>query len=329
MVSVIIPVYNAEKFLAETIESVLQQDFSGFEIIIVNDGSSDNSAAICTELVNRDSRVKYLPQDNSGVSVARNNGLKHATGEYIFFLDADDTLDSKFLKTSYETAKENDSDIVIIGAYFARRMPNVMALPTWAQFIKHEFLKNHPEIRFPTGIQPGEDGIFSHQLLALTKKVSFNPKGIYNYRKHDQQNHVTINNNAEKVLADIPKWLQILEEFYAENDLFHSHALHLALFMEHEPFEFRYLGMPLNDEQKKILHTIIKDFMVKNVTTFLRKTDRRHLSKPFRYFLKTDDVKIFDSFYAEYLRKRQLRLSLIDQIPVKSIQRKLRRKFEG
>ncbi|PKF74733.1 glycosyltransferase family 2 protein [Chryseobacterium sp. PMSZPI] len=327
-VSVIIPVYNVENFLVETIESVLTQSLPEIELILVNDGSTDGSAVICESYQQKDSRIKYFSQNNSGVSVARNLGLSHATGEFIFFLDSDDTIDADFLKTSYEVAKQNDSDIVIVGEYFYKRMPNVMALPTCAQFIRLEFLKKYPDIKFPENIQPGEDGLFSHQLLALTRKISLNAQGIYNYRKHENQNHVKINENAGKVLDTIPKWFGILEDFYTKHQLFKSHALHLALFIEHEPFEFRYIAMSLNDQQKIFLHTIIKEFMNKNVFPYFEKKDKKHLSGAFLYFLETDDCTKFDAFYPQYLvereKKRKLYLKLIKFIPIKSIRKQLR-----
>lgn len=207
-------------------------------------------------------------------------------------------------------------------------MPNVMALPTCAQFIKLDFLQRNPNIKFPENIQPGEDGLFSHQLLALTKKISLNSQGIYNYRKHENQNHVRINENVGKVLDTIPKWFEILEVFYTKHNLFKSHALHLALFIEHEPFEFRYIAMPLNNEQKIFLHTIIKEFMKKNVLPYLEKKDKKYLSGAFLNFLINDDIKEFDTFYQKYLinreKKRKLYLKLVKFFPIKSVRKKLR-----
>lgn len=89
-ISVIIPAYNAEKYISKTIESVLQQTYDNFEIIIVNDGSQDNTGAIIKEYQEKDNRIKYIEQENQGETIARNVGMEHATGEYISFLDADD-----------------------------------------------------------------------------------------------------------------------------------------------------------------------------------------------------------------------------------------------
>lgn len=327
-VSVIIPVYNVEKFLVEAIESVLQQSLHNFELILINDGSTDKSPEICLDYQNKDTRIIYFSQINSGVSIARNLGLIKARGEYIFFLDSDDTIDSEFLATSYQTAKNQNSDIVIVGEYFYKRMPHVMALPTCAQFIKTEFVRRYSDIKFPENIQPGEDGIFSHQLLALTKNISLNSKGNYHYRKHENQNHVRINENVEKVLGTIPKWFEILEEFYIKYSLFQSHALHLALFIEHEPFEFRYIAMPLDGDQKIYLRSIIKEFMDKNVFPYLKNKEKKYLSDAFLYFLKEEDFRKYEKYYPYYLirreKKKKIYLKLIKFIPIKSIRKKLR-----
>jgi glycosyltransferase involved in cell wall biosynthesis len=329
LVSVIIPVYNAEIFLNETLQSVLNQNLKNFEIILVNDGSTDNSKKICEKFSNQDNRIKLINQINSGVSIARNNGILHAKGEYVFFMDADDTLDAEFLKTSYEIAKKQDSDIVVIGEQFCKRMPNVTALPTWAQLIRMEFLKQYQSIRFPDNIQPCEDGLFSHQLLALTEKIAQNHEGIYHYRHHENQNHLKINENCEKVTKQIPTWFEILENFYTKHGLFKSHSLHLALFIEHEPFEFRYLAMPLNQGQKVFLHQIIKDFMSKNVFPHLDEESKKSLSIPFLKFVNSKKFDDFDRFYIKYLKQRKIKKKLclfaINMIPLSEIRKNLRK----
>lgn len=90
IVSVIIPVYNVEKYLAQCIESVLRQNYRWFEILLINDGSTDSSQSICEAFAAKDSRIKVLNKPNEGLSSARNYGLKHAIGEYVIFLDSDD-----------------------------------------------------------------------------------------------------------------------------------------------------------------------------------------------------------------------------------------------
>ena len=97
MISVIVPVYKAEKYIRECIESILSQTYEDFELILVNDGSPDASGMICDQYAQRDSRVSVIHQNNQGVSAARNTGMQRAVGEYICFVDADDTVDREYL----------------------------------------------------------------------------------------------------------------------------------------------------------------------------------------------------------------------------------------
>lgn len=328
LVSVVIPIYNVEKFLSEAIESVLSQSLYEIEIVLVDDGSTDNSLLICEDYVNKDSRIKLLQQINSGVSIARNRGLELALGEYIFFMDADDTIDADFLKSSYNIAKQQDFDIVVIGEHCCKRLPNVSALPTWGQFLRHDFLKKHSKIRFPENIQPCEDGLFSHQLLALTKNIGKNPDGIYNYRHHDNQNHKKNNDAVQKVLLQIPIWLEILEKFYNKHNLFESHALHLALFMEHEPLELRYFSMPLNMTQKKYLHTLIRDFMQKSVVPFLEKEDKTKLKRYFLIFINSENHSDFDNAFKILMIKCKIKLFFIRFIPISKVRKRMRKEIQ-
>jgi len=327
LVSVIVPIYNAERYISETIESILNQSLKNIEIILVNDGSTDSSLIICEQYLQKDSRIKFVNQNNSGVSIARNNGLKLANGEYVFFMDSDDTIDSNFLNTSYNVAKKQDFDIVVVGEYCCQRLPNAFALPTWGQFLRHDFLKQHSDIRFPENIQPCEDGLFSNQLLALTKNIGANPAGVYNYRHHEEQNHKKNNDNVEKVLAQIPSWFKILENFYKKHNLFESHALHLALFMEHEPLQLRYLSMALNENQKTHLHELIKGFMQKNVLPFLKDEDKKKLSKYFLFFIAAKNYLEFDNYYQKLKIKNKLQLFLIKFMPISKIRKRVRKEL--
>lgn len=326
LVSVIVPIYNAERYISETIKSILNQSLNDIEIILVNDGSTDSSLTICEQYLQKDSRIKLVNQNNSGVSIARNNGLKLANGEYVFFMDSDDTIDPNFLNSSYNVAKKQNLDIVVVGEYCCKRLPNVFALPTWGQFLKHDFLTQHSDIRFPENIQPCEDGLFSNQLLALTKKIGANPDGIYNYRHHEEQNHKKNNDNVEKILAQIPSWFKILEDFYKNHNLFESHALHLALFVEHEPLQLRYLSMSLDEKQKAHLHELIKGFMQK-VLPFLKDEDKKKLSGYFLFFINAKDHLEFDDYYQKLKIKNKVKLFLIKFMPISKIRKRVRKEL--
>lgn len=111
-ISVIIPCYNVEKYLAECLDSVLGQSFEDFEAICVNDGSTDKTGDILAQYANKDKRIKVITQENQGVSMARNAGLKVAQGKYIYFLDADDAIHSQCLEIAYYLAEKYQADLV-------------------------------------------------------------------------------------------------------------------------------------------------------------------------------------------------------------------------
>ncbi len=113
LISIIVPIYNAEKYIEKCINSITNQTYKNLEIILVDDGSTDKSGKICDKLSNKDKRIKVIHQTNSGVSIARNNALKIVTGDYIQFTDADDMMEIDMIEKMVKSAKENNSDIVI------------------------------------------------------------------------------------------------------------------------------------------------------------------------------------------------------------------------
>lgn len=112
LISVIIPIYNAELYLKTCIDAVLGQSYTNFEVLLINDGSTDNSADICDEYLKRDNRIKVVHKQNEGSASARNVGLELAQGEYIVFIDADDYIESEYLQILVNKASEENADIV-------------------------------------------------------------------------------------------------------------------------------------------------------------------------------------------------------------------------
>ena len=115
-ISIIVPVYNAEQYISKCIDSILSQTERCLELILVNDGSKDNSGTICDEYAKRDHRVKVIHQKNAGVSAARNTGIGIATGEYIGFVDSDDWIESDMFERLLQEAESTDSDVVMCDA---------------------------------------------------------------------------------------------------------------------------------------------------------------------------------------------------------------------
>ena len=111
-ISIIIPVYNVENYLPTCLDSVLAQTFQDWEAICINDGSSDKCSEILTYYSSKDNRIKMITQKNQGLSMARNNGMKHATGSYIYFLDSDDFIHPQLLEICYKLAKKENAEMV-------------------------------------------------------------------------------------------------------------------------------------------------------------------------------------------------------------------------
>ena len=115
LISVIVPVYNVERFLPGCIESILSQTYTRLEVLLVNDGSTDNSGAICDEYAAKDSRIKVIHKSNGGVSSARNMGLQKATGKYVAFCDGDDCLRKDYLQTMHQLMAHMGADLAVCG----------------------------------------------------------------------------------------------------------------------------------------------------------------------------------------------------------------------
>ena len=114
-ISVIVPVYNVEKYLKRCLDSIINQTFKDIEIICINDGSTDNSGEILNSYAQKDKRIKIIEQTNSGLSAVRNKGIDIASGEYISFIDSDDWIDKNFYENLYNAACKNDADIAACG----------------------------------------------------------------------------------------------------------------------------------------------------------------------------------------------------------------------
>lgn len=114
-ISIIMPVYNKQDYIQRSLDSVLNQDFSDFELIAIDDGSTDNSLKVLKEYERKDSRIRVIHTENQGVSHARNMGLDNCEGEYLTFVDADDELEPEYLQNLYDSLVFNDADIVIQG----------------------------------------------------------------------------------------------------------------------------------------------------------------------------------------------------------------------
>ena len=203
-VSIIMPVYNAERYLREAIESVLRQTYTNFELLLINDRSSDNSVAICKEYGEKDPRIVLLENDTGihGPGPTRNIGLDHATGEYIYFMDADDWIEKDLLWDTVTLAEKTGADIIPFGFVIEndenqvkkscspcgdyrfedfKRVANDIIRGTWAEcheLIRSEVIQNVRHNHYKTG----EDICFQMDLLCHVRTACGIDKEYYHYR---------------------------------------------------------------------------------------------------------------------------------------------------
>jgi len=200
--SIIVPCYNAEKYIHKLIDSVIAQSISDWELILIDDGSKDKTAEICRKAAQNDSRIRYIYQDNAGVSNARNQGLKVAKGEYISYVDADDWIEWNFIEVFQNShlAEINIcgyQEVFPNGKIKTKQFPekalysrsplqtytvrNSFFRTPWAIVFRHEFLKKN-KMKFQENLSWGEDTMFMLNAVRIAKDINFVPDVIYNYR---------------------------------------------------------------------------------------------------------------------------------------------------
>lgn len=209
LISIIIPVYNKEHSIKRCINSVLNQTYKNIEIIIVDDGSTDNSLSICREMELTDYRIKVVSKENGGVSSARNKGISISKGQYIGFVDADDWIDKAMYEKLYKAINLNKADIA--SCYFSYEKDEIIRPLTYKQYkyekevclnveeVCNEISKIYcrkigwencnklfdirvlKDIRYDSKITNGEDWLFFCESLILTKKLVSIPDNLYHY----------------------------------------------------------------------------------------------------------------------------------------------------
>ncbi|HEU9868766.1 TPA: glycosyltransferase family 2 protein, partial [Streptococcus pneumoniae] len=236
-ISVVIPVYNAENTINNCIESALKQDLESFEVILVNDGSNDSTSRIL-EQYSDNPQVKIFHQVNMGVSAARNLGLSHASGEYVFFLDSDDILDDGMLSKMYQFVKNNKVDLLScwhkepattqyggnenkstsfiartreeIGAHFVDIFPRSACAKLFFRKIIEE-----NNITFSTEMSLGEDMSFVYQYLMVSKSIGVIDGVYYNIQNVNPQSLSKryVQNIENSLMIQNQLWNQLLEVY--------------------------------------------------------------------------------------------------------------------
>ena len=249
LISVIIPVYNVEKYLEECVNSVLVQTYKNIEIILVDDGSTDSSGQLCDSFAEKHSNIKVIHQKNAGLSDARTAGLQRTTGKYVYFLDSDDYIAETALEKLCLIAEADASDIVFFDAHSFLdenrdaeikqtylRMHKYMAQSgiivfkqmqlyeeyhsaVWAMLLKREFLLKN-SISFISGIYY-EDMAFTFEALCLAEKVSQCAECLY-FRRYRQNSIMTSKKNIKYFDSTVILYKHILQ--FIENNKLSENA---------------------------------------------------------------------------------------------------------
>lgn len=253
-VSIIIPVYNAEKYLRQCLDSVVNQTLKDIEIICVNDGSPDNSLEILQEYAKKDDRIKIINKVNGGVSSARNVGLEVAQGEFIGFVDSDDYIDLNYYENLYNRAKVTCSDIVVAEYIYRFRdkkkkvflkvdksvvTTNVkekfecLYLPDFCYLGNKIYKRDFLEVRFPEGVTY-EDIYFTTHVLAQDGRMAVAENATYYYR-----------NNADSIVNDTSSlnnyfYHKAMAYFYK---FLHEQNIEIDIKEYHKTKKYKFLGI--------------------------------------------------------------------------------------
>ena len=213
-ITVIVPVYNVENYLNKCLDSLINQTYKNLEIIVINDGSTDNSGTICQEYAQKDNRIVYIEKENGGQAEARNMGLDRVTGSYVSFVDSDDWVELDYVETLYKKITEYQADIAV-GNYYSfnetegmyyfhifgdsyhekvydnvsifenlyesQEMKSFALISVWGKLYKADLVKH---LRFDIG-KLGEDGYLNQKIYLLAEKTIYLNKGLYAYRQRE------------------------------------------------------------------------------------------------------------------------------------------------
>lgn len=229
LVTVIVPCYNVEKYIEKGLNSLINQTLKDIEIIVINDGSNDNTLKILNEFKKNDKRIRIIDKKNEGVSAARNIGLKEAKGKYICFMDSDDWLEKDFLEKMYNKISENDYDMVACDTYaiYPNKKKYIKSnindnqdekklmidayTVIWNKIYKKEIIK---DIYFDNSISFCEDVLFLYEVYLKVKRVGSIHEPLYNYLQREKSLTYTYN----EIIYDLIKSIDKVVDYYEINN---------------------------------------------------------------------------------------------------------------
>ncbi|MDQ1000338.1 glycosyltransferase involved in cell wall biosynthesis [Neobacillus niacini] len=310
-ISVIVPIYNVEKYLPQCIESIINQTYKNLEVILVNDGSPDNSGEVCNFYRSKDNRIKVIHKDNGGLSEARNIGLDNASGDYVSFIDSDDYIHERFYEILFNMIISTNAEIAQCGftkVYEEKNIKgnikNQVIVPTsnknilnkiesltslfnqdyvvsvvvWNKLYRKELFDN---IRFPVG-KIHEDEFTTYQLLYKSKKLALTKIPLYYYL---QRTNSIMGEKFNSKRLDVLEAYSNQISFYTQENLFDLKKLALNRL---ESLIREYMILVLNSDlaNKEQIFNFLVNYYRNNFHFFYHQLDQVGNRKLISYLLK-------------------------------------------
>lgn len=224
LISVIVPVYNVEKYVGKCLDSIINQTYQNLQIIVIDDGSNDSSGKICENYAKKDDRIEVIHQKNGGLANARNTGLKYAKGVYVTFIDSDDWVEDIFVEILYQDIIQNNCNISMVKHFIDYPQKSIVAaskaqilmnskeclkkllyaddvdISAWGKLYRSSLFDT---IRYPDGYE-FEDTVTTPELVINAQRIFLNSIPLYHYQRYDQN---SITNSAFT-----PKKLELIEQ---------------------------------------------------------------------------------------------------------------------
>lgn len=320
LVSIVIPIYNAERYIGQCLESILSQSYRNIEVILINDGSEDSSGTICEHYATRDSRIKIFEQANQGPSVARNKGIRHSKGKFLQFVDADDEISIDMVEKMV-MAYDSEVDLVICGynstvnegnkIIESRIIPSIQGIYSINQLMYHfpelfdRRLIHSPcnklynrnliveeRIEFPKKVNHGEDLLFNINYLRKCQNISLIQKPFYQYIKVNNPQSLTkiykLNylQNRKDIFKQISSFLmaypEVPENIKLLQKIYTSYVLRCLENIFHKD-----LHLTRSMKRKEIQKILTDRWVQDNIQDFIAKSYRHKLIK---FFIKQKSI---------------------------------------
>ncbi len=314
-VSVIIPVYNVEKYIRQCLESVINQTLKDIEIIVVNDGTKDNSMKIVEEYLS-DERIKIINKENGGLSSARNAGMREAQGKYIYFIDSDDFADKEVLSTLYENSENEKMDIVFSNfSYYNDKtkkekrakfifpfkekiskgyyyLYNGEEINVWNRLYKKDFLEKY-NFQFIEGIIY-EDQDFGFKTIILAEKIKYVANYGYKYRV-EREGSIMSSQKKEKSLKSVQILKREMSKFFSNINL--NEFQKIRVYFKLLSLDFWEKELKGDNDFKNEILNLEKEIEKTYQKNKFNKTEKKIIIRIVRNLLKNKKINIFRKVY--------------------------------